>query len=125
MQRRQRQHQSDGGAVGIGDHEAAIFLVPLLRLDQGNVVAVDFRDDERNIFRHAEGAGVRDHGMPCFGEGRLDLLRGGGIQRGKDQPGSAAIGRSGGNFHGRDLCRNRCGQVPLGGFGVCLAGRAV
>ena len=125
MQRRQRQHQSDGGAVGIGHHEAAIFLVPLLRLDERNVIAIHFRDDQRNVFRHAKRAGVRDHGVARFGKGGLNLLRGSGVKGGKDQLGRAAVRGGGGNFHGGDLGGNRRGQVPLGGFGICFAGGAV
>src|SRR5579864_8024678 len=125
VQRRQRQHQSNGGAVGIGDHEAAVFLVPLLRLDERNMVAVDLGDDQRNVLSHTKRAGVRNHGMACFGKGRLDLLRGRGVKGGKDQLGRRFVRRGGRDFHRGDLRRDRHGQVPLGGFWVKLAGRAV
>ena len=58
VQRRERQNQADGGTVWIGDDVAAGFLAPGLDVDELDVAAVDFGDHQRDVFLHAQGAGI-------------------------------------------------------------------
>ena len=98
---RQREHQADRRAVGIGHDVAAGFLAPCLDVDQLDVSAIDFRNDERNVLLHAQCAGVRDHGAAGVGKAGLEFGGDGSIEGGENNFRSA-FGSGGRNLHLRD-----------------------
>ncbi len=83
-ERLEREHQSNGGAVRIGDDVSAGLLTPALLLEQRQMGGVHLGDDQRNVFLHAEGAGVRDDSAAGGGKLRLELAGDIGVERGED-----------------------------------------
>src|SRR5205085_8014004 len=63
-----RHDQAGGGAVGIGDDEAARLAPPALRFDERHVAGIHFGNEQRNIGLHAEGAGVGDDNVSGGGK---------------------------------------------------------
>jgi len=70
-------------------HVAAGQLPRRLLLDQVQVVGIDLRNHQRNVGRHAEGAGIGKHGAARIGKPRLQLPRIGRIHRGEDDLGAS------------------------------------
>ena len=117
FQRRQRHHQADGGAIRIGNDKAAAFLPPALRVHQLDVLSVDFRHYQRDIFLHAQRAGISNHRAAVGGEARFQVARNFGVQRGKNHA-RRSLGHGRRDLHLRHARRNRCAQPPAHGFFV-------
>ena len=118
------QNESDGGAVGIGDHVAARLAARGLLLDQVQVVGVDLGNDQGHIGGHAIGAGVGDDGAAGVGEFRFHFAGDGGVERGENDL-RGAFGLGGRDGHTRDAVGKRSVEAPLGGFAVGLAAGTV
>src|ERR1035441_1464940 len=73
MEGSERNYQSNGRAVGIGDGEASRFAVPGLSFDERDVIGVDFRNDQRNVSLHAQGAGIGNDSASGVGKLRLQF----------------------------------------------------
>ena len=80
VQRLQRHHHLNGGAVRVGDDVAAAELRPKLRQRLG----VHLRYHQRNVGLHAELAGVVDH--HAAGGGGARRMHGGDRRAGREQP---------------------------------------
>src|ERR1019366_3025996 len=124
MQRSQGEHESDGRAVGIGDGEASGLAAPGLGFDQLNMIAVDFRNHQRDFGLHAQGARIGDDGAPGGGELRLQFTSDRGIEGGEDNF-RGAFGLGGNYGHFGDVGGDGGFQTPAGGFGVGAAFRTV
>ena len=124
MDRRESEDQSDGGAVGIGNDVAAVLFVPCLNVDQLNVASVDFRDHQRDVFIHAQRAGVGNDRATRVGKARLEFGGDRGIERGEDHLGRA-IGCGRRNLHFGDGGWDRCLEAPARGVRIGLAFGAV
>src|SRR5579872_388164 len=118
------QDEADRGTVRVGDDVAAGLLAPSLDIDQLDVAAVDLGNDKGNVFLHAKGAGIRDYGASGVGKARLEFGGDRGIERGKDDFGSA-FWCGGRNLHLPDGRRNRCFEAPARGVRIDLAFGAV
>ncbi len=128
FERLEGEYEADGTAVGVGDDVAAGLASPLLGFDQAEVAGVDFRDDERHVGGHAEGAGVRDDGATGGGKLRFKLVGDVGIQCRKDNLGqldAGTFGHVGLDRHGRDVGGQRRVELPLAGFAIDLACAAI
>ena len=68
MQWSERKNETDSTAVGIRDEEAAGLFACGLRLDDVEVIDIDFRHNEWNIGRHAEGRAVGNNRAAGRGE---------------------------------------------------------
>ena len=68
MQRLEAHGEHDRGAVTVGDDEPLGLRFPALVVNQAKVVGVHLGDDERDVGRHAQVAGVREDGIAAFGE---------------------------------------------------------
>ena len=119
-ERREGEDEADGRAVGIGHDVAARFLAPALNVDQLDVAAVDFWDDQRHVFLHAQSAGIRYDGAAGLGEAGLEFGGDRGVERGEDDFGRAfRCGRR--NLHCGHGLRNWSLQAPAGRVCVNLA----
>src|SRR5271165_1351314 len=124
MKRRERHHQSDGRAVRIGNNEATRLLAPALLFDEREMAGVHLRNNERNVFVHAKGAGVAYDGATGGGKLRLKFTRNAGVQRGKDHA-RRALRRGARHLHFAHPPRNRRLQPPSHCVAVSLPGGAV
>ena len=95
FERGERKHEANRTAVGVGDDVAAGSLAGGLLLDEGEVVGVDFGDDERDVGGHAEGGGVGDDGAAGGGEEGLELAGDGSVDGGEDDAGKFGAASSG------------------------------
>ena len=118
------QNQSDGRAIGIGDHIAATLLTPALDIDELDMARVHFRDHQRHIFLHAQSAGVGNHRAPGMGKAGLELGSNGGIESCENHFGSAVRGRRR-DLHLRHGSGNGSFQAPTCCFRIHLAFGAV
>ena len=120
MKRREREHQANRRAIRIGNGKPFGLLAPSLRIDEGDVISVNLRDDERHVGLHAKGAGVGNDCAPGIGELRLQFASDGGIERGEDNS-WGAVGLGGRNCHVGDPGGNYSFQSPARGFGIRTA----
>ena len=124
LDRLKRHDQADGGAIGIGDHVAAGGLARGLLLDEVQMIRVDLGNDQGDIGRHAEGAGIGKHGASGVGEPGLHFAGEGGVDGGEDNLGrTRGIGGLDGHFG--DALGERGVETPLCSFAVGFPAGAV
>jgi hypothetical protein len=76
VERRQRHRQHDGRAVRVGHDEAfAEVARGRLRVEQREVLVVDFGDEQRHVLVHPQRRGVADDGVAGARESLLGLAR--------------------------------------------------
>ena len=84
MQWSQRQHQSNGRAVGVGNRKPPGLAPPGLGIDQLNMIAIDFGNHQRNVGLHPQRARIGDHRTTGVGEPWLQFAGDRSIERGEN-----------------------------------------
>ena len=123
VQRFERHHNADRGAVRVGDQAAPPAALGALPLQHRKMLRVDLGDDQRHILGHAVGRGIRAD-CHTLGPQRLDCLGGIGGQSRKRQ---RHVGNllAGLNDHLGDLGGRRVVEHPAHQFAVGPANRAI
>ncbi len=116
MKGRQREHEGNCRAVGVGLYQASVVAtIPLLSRKQVEVIRIDLRNDERHVIMHPICRRVTDYRVAGLGEGLLRVECDIGWKAGKHEV--AVKRRLAGLHHDRrDRSWHLEGQLPRAGF---------
>jgi hypothetical protein len=84
VQRRQSDSGDGGRAIRVGDNRPPPAAFAALGLDQPEMIAIHFRNDEGDVGLHSEVLRVAQHELARLRERQLDLARNDRVECGKD-----------------------------------------